>query len=162
MPKVASMRIQIRVKFRAPLPFVFGWCTDYGAGDAKLERGTYTRRVLSRSDHQVVYEDLDSTPAGWRWMHWTVRLRPPDAWHGEAVGNYRNWVTDYRLRETSDGGTELTLTGTRTPTGLGVGGPSVRRAEVEKMIGDDWKRFSRALESDYRKSQKRSTKRRPG
>ena len=143
------------MKFRAPIGFVFRWCTDHGPGDAKIEGAEYARRVISRSKGHVVYEDLATTPNGWWWNHWTVTLRPPDAWHGECLGNYRNWVTDYRLRGTPNGGTELTLTGKRTPTGLGIGGPRVTRAKIETSLRADWAKFSRSLEGDYQTSLRR-------
>jgi hypothetical protein len=159
MPRPATVAIELHVPFRAPLPFVFEWCTDFTPHDPSLEGDSYARRVLSRDGGRVVYEDLDSTPEGWQWSRWTVALRPPDAWHADAVGNYRDWSVDYRLRSQPDGGTELTLRGRRRPAGLGAKSPT--RAEIERNLAANWKKYARALESDFRvSSQTRPVRRR--
>ncbi|MCI4326778.1 MAG: hypothetical protein L3K16_03980 [Thermoplasmata archaeon] len=153
MPRVATVAIEIRVTFRAPLRFVFDWCTDYTPHDPALEGDSYARRILSRDDGRVEYEDLDSSAAGWQWSRWTVSLHPPDAWQATSVGNYRDWSVDYRLRSRSDGGTELTLRGRRRPTALASKGPT--RAEIERNLGANWKKYARAFETDFRASQRK-------
>src|SRR5438309_936549 len=40
---------RIRVSFRAPIDFVFAWCTDYTPGDAALEKETYQRKIIERT-----------------------------------------------------------------------------------------------------------------
>jgi hypothetical protein len=145
-----SREYVVRATFHAPIDFVLGWCTDYTPGDPKLEEEDYQRRILARSRRQVVFEDLDNTPDGWMWSHWTVTIHPPDRWHGSCIGNYRGWEVDYRLGPVSGGRTQLTLRGRRTPLGLGTNNPP--RAELEKDLTGMWKKFARALDADYRKS----------
>jgi hypothetical protein len=139
---------EIRTVFRAPIDFVFAWCTDYSTDDAALEKETFERRVLERTKEKVVYEDLDSTPEGWMWSRWTVRLNAPTHWHGESVGNYRTWSIDYRLRSLPNGRTEFRLSGRRRPVGLGGPNPS-QRAMKANLLGI-WTNFGKALEADYR------------
>lgn len=141
---------QLKVRFDAPLRFVFDWCTDYSDRDPKLEGESYTRRILERRARRVVYEDLDESKSGWMWSHWTVTLRPPNGWDGRAVGSHRNWTLRYRLRAVSPEETELTLRGRRTPAG--IGGPNPSRRSFEKGLAANWAHFRAALEADYRRS----------
>lgn len=143
---------EIRAEFRAPLGFVFDWCTDYTPGDAPLEKEDYTRKVVSRRARQVVYEDLYDTPKGWMWSRHTVTLQPPDRWHSESLGSHREWSLDYQLRSLPDGRTELMLRGERRPTSLGPKNPP--KARLEKELQTGWAHFGKALERDYRASGK--------
>jgi hypothetical protein len=144
---------EIRPTFRAPLPFVFRWCTDYTAADPALEKEKFTRRVLSRNGRKVVYEDLSDDPEGWFWSRFVVTLSPPDRWHAEAVGNYRSWVLDYTLRSLPDGRTELRLRGVRRATLLGKKNPPKER--LERELRTAWANYGAALERDYRASWRR-------
>jgi hypothetical protein len=145
---------EIRSKFRAPLPFVFRWCTDYTPSDPKLEKEEYARRILQKSGRTVVYEDLTDTPeGGWMWSHMVVTLRPPHRWHADASGSHRTWSLDYELTTLPDGGTELHLRGERRPTPLGAKNPP--KARLERELRGMWSNFGRALERDYRASRVR-------
>lgn len=146
----------MRTVFRAPLSFAYRWCTDYSSTDSKLEGQRFTRRVLRRDARRVVYEDLDRTEGGWTWARWTVSLQPPDRWHGVSIGNYRSWSAEYRLRALADGRTEFQFRGKRRATGLAPRAPP--RADVQKELNQIWKRFVRALETDYRSSQRRRSR----
>ncbi len=149
LPMAASRATtyEVRCAFRAPLDYVFRWCTDYTPDDARLEKARYERRILSRSARRIVYEDLEDSGRGWDWSRQTVTLRPPDRWHAHVQGNLRTWEIDYRLAELGDGGTELRFRGVRRPTALGPPNPS--RARMEPAIARGWAGFARALERDY-------------
>ena len=150
MPSPRGREYEVHVEFRAPLAFAYRWCTDYSNDDPALEGSDGARRVLERSERRVVYEDLEATPTGWMWSHWTVRLAPPDRWHGEARGNYRSWSLDYRLSALGPARTAFRLKGRRTPMLLGTVNPP--KARLERELTVMWKRLGRALEADYRKS----------
>ncbi len=139
---------EIRSTFRAPLSFVFDWCTDYTPDDPRLEKDRYRRKILSRKGRHVVYEDLHDTPEGWMWSHNTVTLLPPNRWHAEATGSHREWDLDYTLRELPGGRTQLTLHGVRRPTTLGGRNPP--KARLERELRASWRNFGAALERDYR------------
>lgn len=149
MPRRSPTSVyEIRSTFRAPLPFVFAWCTDYTARDPRLEKEKFRRRIVSRSRSRVVYEDLYDTPDGWMWSHWTVTLHPPHRWHADAFGSHRTWSLDYVLRERPGGRTELTLRGRRRATV--VGGKNPPKATLERDLRGSWRHFGHALERDYR------------
>jgi hypothetical protein len=134
------------------MSFALRWCTDFSAEDPRLEGDKFRRKILKRSRSRVVYEDLDTTSIGWMWSRWTVTIRPPDRWHGTAVGNYRGWEVDYQLKPLSDGRTQFILRGRRTPLLLGAKNPP--RVELERDLGKTWNKLGRALEADYRKGRR--------
>lgn len=153
-----AQTFEVRTVFRAPMAFAFRWCTDYSSRDSKLEGAGFTRRVLRRDPRHVVYEDLDRTDGGWMWSRWTVSLQPPDRWHGVSIGNYRSWTAEYRLQALADGRTAFRFRGKRRATRLATRVPP--RAVIQQELNQIWRRFGRALESDYRASQRRGAGRR--
>jgi hypothetical protein len=139
----------VRAEFRAPIEYVFAWCTDYRPDDARREREEYQRRIVSRSKRRVVYEDLgDAEPGGWWWSRFDVTLRPPDRWTAESVGSHRTLRLDYRLTRLGADRTRLDLRWKRRSTGLGP--VRVSRSEMEKGTTVAWRNFAKALEKDYR------------
>lgn len=144
---------RVTAEFSAPRAYVFRWCTDYRADDAKLEGEHFERRILKRSPTEVVYEDLERQKGGWFWSRHVVRLDPPNGWHSDTVGSHRQYSLDYRLSDLPSGGTRLVLTARRRP--YGVGGPNPAKAEWERSVTETWKQFSRALEKDYQRSRQR-------
>ncbi len=154
----------VRVEIRAPIGYVFRWCTDYRPDDARREKDRYARRILSRSPRRVVYEDLgDHEDGGWWWSRFEVDLRPPSAWHAESVGAYRTLALDYALTELGPERTSLDLRWRRWPTRLGP--KRVARAAVERETTRAWKNFAAALEADYRREKsgrRRGPRPRPG
>ncbi len=145
-------RLQIRFehRFRAPLPYVFLWCTDYAPDDPGIEQAPYTRRILRREAGTVVYEDLGDRGNGWFLNRQTVALHPPDRWHAESDGTHRSWSIDYTLNAFPDGTTGLRIRGIRQATALDPEPPTA--AAVLRNLEVMWSRFGRALERDYRRS----------
>ena len=145
---------QTRTILRAPLAFVFRWCTDYTSQDARYESETYQRRILRRSARKVVYEDLENTPQGWAWTRHTVRLLPPDHWHSDSVGSHRTISLDYRLSPLPKDRTLLVLKARRRPYGVGTKNPP--RSTWERSVGRSWAKFARSLEREYRGTRSRA------
>jgi len=139
----------IRRVVRVPADFAYRWCTDYTESDPELQGEDGSRKILRKTARQVVYEDLSETPDGWMWSRYTVTLNPPLAWSAKAVGNYRTWQLEYRLKPRPDGTTEFTLRGRRRPTMLGTRNPA--RTTMERELDTLWRRYGRAMEREYRK-----------
>ncbi|MGD0250264.1 MAG: hypothetical protein ABSB97_05185 [Thermoplasmata archaeon] len=150
MPRWPPPEYRIRTDFRAPLAYVFRWCTDYRPDDSHLIGEEYERRILERTPRRVVFEDLWWEPEGWRWRRSEVALRPPAYWHADSVGNVRDASIDYQLKELPDGGTRLELRMRRRP------GPRSKRQPAKRELENDlrkmWRGFAKALETDYRRS----------
>jgi hypothetical protein len=148
--RLPGPELHIRAEFRAPLPFVYAWCTDFDAGDAEREKEHYTRRVLERTPRRVVFEDLADGDEGWVWSRHVVTLRPPNAWHSESFGSHREASLDYVLTPLSPGRTRLDLRWRRRPTTRTRTRRSKSAIERESTAG--WRHFARALERDYQRS----------
>jgi len=148
---------EVRAEFRAPLEFVYRWCTDYTPEDAGYEGETYQRRILQRSPREVIYEDLDDSESGWIWARHVVHLSPPNRWHSDSVGSHREIRLDYRLSRLPGGRTRLVLKARRRPTPIGAKNPTKSRWELS--VGRAWARFGRVLERDFRR---KNTKKRQG
>jgi hypothetical protein len=149
-----------RIAFNAPLPFVFRWCTDYQPSDALLEHESFRRKILERGRRRVVYEDLEEVAGGWSWRRHVVALDPPNHWHSESIGNYRDIELDYVLRELPGGRTEMRFLGRRRPAVLGGANPTVR--EFGRSMDVSWRLFRKQLERDYLRSRRRPRKPRGG
>jgi hypothetical protein len=150
-PKRRSTVIyEVRATFRAPLEFVFRWCTDYTPQDASYSGEGYDRRILRRSTRAVVLEDLYDTGKGWIWLRRVVRLSPPNRWRADTVGSDRAISVDYRLSEIPGKRTLLTIRARRRPYGIGTENPP--KGTWERSIGANWAKFGRALERDYVRS----------
>ncbi len=143
-------RYEVRATFRAPLGFVYRWCTDYTPKDAHLEQEEYERRILYRSYRKVIYEDLYDTKEGWHWSRHVVRLLPPNRWHSDSVGSHRVVSLDYRLSPLPGNRTQLTLTARRRPSGVGAKNPP--KSQWERSIVQSWRHFGHALERDYQRA----------
>jgi len=141
---------RIRVTFRVPLKFAFGWCTDYTPQDASLEGESYRRKIVERTPRRVVFEDLEESETGWIWSRDVVTPRPPNRWHMDGSGNRREVTADYVLTGLPDGRTQLELRGRRRPIVPETERPT--KAEREASTTRAWKRFGAAMERDYRRS----------
>jgi len=141
---------EVRAKFRAPLDFVYQWCTDYTPQDARYEQEKYQRRILRRNSREVIYEDLEETKQGWFWSRHVVRLHPPNRWHSDSVGSHRAFALDYKLTKLPGNRTQLTLKARRRPYGIGGKNPS--KSQWERSVARSWRIFGRVLERDYDRS----------
>lgn len=146
-------KYHIETTLRVPLKFAFRWCTDFRPDDAAREGETYERKILTRTARRVVYEDLELTPSGWYWARHNVRLLPPNRWHSESIGNYREASLDYRLTPLGPKRTRFELTWRRRVLPLAGTPPS--RTSIEKGTLLAWRKFAKAMEADYRKTRRR-------
>ncbi len=138
----------IDVDLRAPLPFVFAWCTDYREDDAERAGERYRRKVIGRTGRRVVFEDLEEDDAGFNWSRVECDLRPPAHWHAERRGNRREVSVDYRLVPLGPERTRLEIRLRRRDLLPGVRRLPKRRREA--LLAREWARFRSALEHDYR------------
>jgi hypothetical protein len=146
---------EIKRTFRAPLDFVYAWCTDFTGEDRKLQGETGFRKILRKTSRGAVYEDLTDTPHGWEWSRQTVTFHPPDRWTAIAMGNYRRSDLVYSLRKRSDGQTEFTMRGRRRATSLA---PNPSKAALEEELHTMWRHLGKELERDYRRGNPAATR----
>jgi hypothetical protein len=146
----------VTATFRAPLPYVFSWCTDFDPRDDRREKDHYSRKIVERTPRRVVFEDLVDSDQGWNWARHVVTLHPPAHWHSDSVGTHRTLTIDYTLTRLSPERTRLDLRWKRRRTPLATGKLSQRT--IEKSTTQAWRNFARELEKDYRKSRKTSAR----
>jgi hypothetical protein len=142
---------RMRVTLHAPRAFVYSWCTEFSPDDPKLEGESYDRRLVERRRGRVIFEDLEWTPDGWNLQRTVVNLRPPDRWSTVVTSSRVDVQAEYVLTPVRAGGTRLEITWRRRPKGRG--GPRLSKARRERSALASWRRFSRALSADYRRSQ---------
>lgn len=145
---------EVTTTFRAPLRFVYRWCTDFTPQDPDYTGEGFARSIVRRTPTIVVLEDLYETPHGWTWLRRVIRLRPPAAWRADTLGSDRAISVEYSLSELADHRTRLTIRARRRPHGIGTANPS--NSAWERSIGVNWRKFGAALEGDYRRSLRRS------
>jgi len=109
MTRWSGPEYRTSVVFRAPLSFVYSWCTNYTPEDPKLGGEDYERRIVERSSSRVVFENLYEVGKGWGWERHVVTLKPPNRWHSEGRGNYSDSTLDYRLSQLSPSKTKLDM-----------------------------------------------------
>ncbi|MFZ0831019.1 MAG: hypothetical protein WCB18_09565 [Thermoplasmata archaeon] len=142
---------ELRQSFRAPMPYVFRWLTDYSSRDPDLEKGSYQRKVIEKSRTRAVLEDLTETKTGWEWYRSVVTLHPPDRWHAELRGNVPDWSLDYRLTAPTPDRTLLTIRWRMRQNRKFPHHAIPPRAATERMMRGLWKNFANSLDREYRR-----------
>jgi len=138
----------VSVVFHAPVEFAYRWCTDFQSDDARLEESGFERKILERTPRRVVYEDLEWAHDGWHWAQYVVTLLPPNGWHAESVGNFRDATLDYELTELPRGRTRFDLRWRRRSGPKEIEASS--KTKIERDTTRAWRSFARALDQDYR------------
>jgi len=145
---------RVSLTFRAPLAFVYRWCTDYTPKDGRYSGEDRSlglrRRIVRRSRRRVVFENVFDVGEGWGWERHVVSLSPPDRWRSVGKGNYQESVLDYRLTAMSPRRTKFTMRWRSRPTGS-VARARVPRSAVEKYVAALWRRRARTLEREARR-----------
>jgi len=148
--KLKTINCHIKTDFKAPLSFVFSWCTDFSTSDPKLEKEKYARRIIEKTRSRIVFEDLQDMKDGWSWQRATVTLIPPDRWHMDNIGNRRDVTADYVLSRLPRDQTELDLRWKVRPKTAAVA--KITKNERERSVEDMWRKFAEVLERDYRRT----------
>ncbi len=94
----------------APLRYVYDWCTDFRPDDAKLARSEQRHRVVRVSPQRLVRVKVASKGAKNPVMNVeVVRLRPPNAWHKDTIGEEDLDSMDYKLTALGPSKTRVSL-----------------------------------------------------
>jgi hypothetical protein len=144
-----TVSCEVKVTFRAPLPFVYSWCTDFQPSDSRLEKEDYARKIIERTSRRVIFEDLQEMQDGWSWQRAVIQLHPPSRWHMHDIGNRRNVNAEYQLTSLAGGRTQLHLRWKVWPKTAAAS--KLSKSERERSVASAWKRFAAALERDYKR-----------
>jgi len=132
---------------RAPLRFVFDWCTDYRDTDTQITGSKAKRKILMKSKHRVIYVTSYRNRGKQRNAVDIVTLFPPKGWHLDFVGDEDDESGDYVLASLGSRKTRLDMTFQEHYKIRNA--PS--KAADEKHTHEVWDKYVAALEKDYRR-----------
>lgn len=136
--------------FRAPLDYVFQWCTDFREDDGDMVGSKAKRTFLERTPKRVVwitdYKEKGENKEGIR----VVWLHPPDAWSLDTCGDQRE-VGEYRLTAKGKNKTRLDMKFHKT---FDSKNEVEDKKKWEKDVDEEWNTFAEHLEKDYKTSLK--------
>ncbi len=130
---------------RAPLRFVYDWCTDYRESDPKITGSKAKRKILLKTKHRVIYTSAYLSGGKSRSAVNVVTLYHPKAWHLDFMGDEDDEAGDYVLTKLGPRRTRLDMTFTehykvrKAPT----------RAQDAKHTHEIWDKYIAALQKDY-------------
>lgn len=130
---------------RAPLGFVYRWCTDFREDDSKISGSKARRIVLQKTKRRSVYISAFREAGRSRYGVNVVTLRPPNTWHLDYVEEEADVIGDYRLTSLGPRRTRLDMTFKEK---YKIRGAPTRKEEM-KDTNEVWDRYVAALERDY-------------
>jgi len=134
--------------FKAPLDYVFGWCTDFREDDGKMTGSKSKRTFLERTDKRIVwaveYKEKGKAKEGIR----VVWLRSPDSWTLDTCGDGRE-LGEYKLTQKDKNKTRLDM---KFQITFNSKDEVDNRKKWEKAVTEEWDIFGRHLQDDYKES----------
>jgi hypothetical protein len=134
--------------FKAPLDFVFGWCTDFREDDGKMTGSKAKRTFLERTDKRIVwvveYKEKGKSKEGVR----VVWLHAPDSWKLDTCGDGSE-IGEYKLSGKGKNKTRLDM---KFQIVYESKDEVEDRKKWEKEVTAEWDVFGRYLQDDYKKS----------
>jgi hypothetical protein len=134
--------------FRAPLNFVFAWCTDFREDDGKMTGSSMRRKFLERTHKRMVwwseYKEKGKPKEGLR----VVWLHPPNSWTLDTCGDHRE-LGEYKLTQKGKNKTRLDM---KFRMSYDSKDEVEDKKKWEKELGEEWDIFRRHLENDYKAS----------
>src|SRR2546427_12431759 len=142
----ACVLFQVTKRFRAALPDVYAWCTEFRDSDPELSRVRLRTRKLIRREGDLI-EMEETGIMGFPFVaRFHVRLRPPDVWEADARSNMGRTHNTYR-RFSDPEGTRLEMTFDVRLTGPYRLLAPFARGFVLRRISQEWDDYVRAMES---------------
>ena len=134
----------------APLRFVYKWCTDFREDDGKLTGSTARRHIVDKSKRRVCWVSHYTDPKTGSELEGIriVDLKPPNAWHLDAVGEDYLEIADYHLTAVGKGKTKLDMTMRLKYKEA----PDQTKEEWENGTSNQWDTYKAVLEKEYSES----------
>lgn len=134
--------------FKAPLDYVFQWCTDFREDDGKMVGSKAKKTFVERTDKRIIWISAYKEKGKTREDIRVVWLRPPDAWHLDTCGDGRE-VGEYQLSEKGKNKTRLDM---KFSISYDNRDDVPDKKKWEKDVDEEWDTFARYLEDDYKAS----------
>jgi hypothetical protein len=139
--------------FKAPLEYVFQWCTDFREDDGKMTGSKRKRTILEKTPTRIVwvmeYKQEGKPRQGLRvvWPH------PPDSWTLDTCGDMAEWDErergEYKLTRKGKNKTRLDMKFWLTYNSKEH---FPDKKEWAKETAETWETFASYLEKDYKAS----------
>jgi hypothetical protein len=142
-----SHSFRVSKVIRAPLPFVYAWCTDYRDSDPKITGSKTSRKILVKAGRHVIYTGSYRSGGKLKIGVNIVTLHPPRRWHLSFVGDEDDEIGDYTLTRLGPRRTRLEMRFTEhyrvsnAPT----------KAEDVTHVHELWNKYVARLERDYKR-----------
>jgi len=140
-----SHSFHVSKTIRAPLRFVYDWCTDYRESDPKITGSKSKRKILLKNKHRVVYVVNYKSHGKPKSAVDVVTLHPPKAWHLDFTGDEDDEVGDYGLASLGPRKTRLSM---KFQEHYKIRGAPTKAQDV-KSTHEVWDKYVAALERDY-------------
>jgi hypothetical protein len=134
--------------FEAPLDFVYSWCTDFREDDNKIIGSPDGRHIVDKTKKRFVWIRHYKTEGKPMESVRIVKLKPPNLWFLDGVGDEDTIVGKYELTPVGKNRTRLVMNFT---VNYRMGKPDSKK-KWEGETSDEWDDFKAALEKDFRKS----------
>ena len=132
----------------APLQFAYDWCTDYRESDPQTTGSKSKRKILMKTNHQVIWLASYRSSGKIRNAVDVVALYPPKAWHLDFLGDEADQTGDYTLTSLAARKTRLDI---RFKVHYKIRNP-LSEAQDVKQLHEVWNKYVAALERDYGRS----------
>ena len=142
--------LHVSKTIKAPIQFVYNWCTDYRESDTAITGSKSKRKILLKTEHRVIYVSTYKTDGKPRSAVDVVTLNPPRTWHLDFIGDDDDEVGDYVLTKLGPQRTRLDMTFTEhyktrnAPT----------KSQDLRLVHGVWDKYVAALEKDYNRQRK--------
>jgi hypothetical protein len=152
--------LKVSKTIKAPLTYVYSWCTDYSQDDPKLTGSKSQRIILEKTKKRAVYVQIYNGMDGKQKVAVDmVSLRPPDSWHLDYFGEEDDETGEYRLKSLGKEKTRLDMVFKEKWKAV-ARVPSIE--EQTRSTSEAWDRYVVALEKDYNSERKPASKRKGG
>ena len=145
MSKLQITRVSKTIK--APIRYVYNWCTDYSETDPKLTGSSRKRVIIEKTSKHAVYVSLSDEGDGESQISvYLVKLKPPNAWHLDMYSPYRSETAEYKLKPLPKSKTQINIVFKNNWKNLEKIESGM---EQEKRLNGLWDKYVKALEEEY-------------
>ncbi|MGA2199268.1 MAG: hypothetical protein ABSG45_04960, partial [Nitrososphaerales archaeon] len=125
--------------------YAYEWLTDFRDDDPVMTGGPYPRHILRKRKGSFVWTQRYKRDGVEKDGVRIITLKPPSAWHNEAINEEKESSIDYRLTPAGKNRTKLTISAKVTYKTID---PEVK-SQLERNLSTEWDKFKTALEKDY-------------
>ena len=144
--------LRVSKTINAPLPYVYGWCTDYREIDPQITGSKSQKKILEKTKKRVIYVQLYTGADGKQKAAVDiVTLKPPNSWHLDFFGEEDDETGEYSLKALGEKKTKLDMV--FKEKWKNIAKPPTIEEQIEHTH-KVWDKYIAALEKDYKSRKK--------